>query len=298
MYSQSYALIVSEIPVSGSELAYEPELWNYSPVQQSTNCYAYALNNQLDPKNSAFGCNYTDYNPKQQPGEFYNANREATDPAIDTSDFENDPSLLVTAVQKDYEMYNNLFGTDLIFMPIDRDATCPNGTYKVALYVRPSSSETIADYHWYRQDADGLWSHKIGPTAAKQVDESSPGNLIVAPDTANRGGYSIFVGYFAISPWNHLYCATTTSEVEREIAAISTSSTLNVYQAQIDTIELGMHIEQVIDIIGFSGRDIGSGIIIHEYTTYTGSQLLISYTMDGNGSFIVSKICNGISISN
>ena len=54
----------------------------------------------------------------------------------------------------------------------------------------------------------------------------------------------------------------------------------------------------VTEDIGFSGSDIGSGIIIHEYTTYTGSQLLISYTMDSNGSFIVSKICNGISTSN
>lgn len=34
-----------------------------------------------------------------------------------------------------------------------------NGGYAVLLVVSPGF-----DYHWYRQDADGTWSHKPGST--------------------------------------------------------------------------------------------------------------------------------------
>jgi len=42
-------LSVPVLPLSGYEVAYEPWLWNYSPVQEGTNCYAYSLNNQVWP---------------------------------------------------------------------------------------------------------------------------------------------------------------------------------------------------------------------------------------------------------
>jgi len=62
----------------------------------------------------------------------------------------------------------------------------------IALVVAPED-----DFHWYRRGADGMWTHKPGATAATNVDES--GNTITNPETANRGIYSDFCGYFKIN---------------------------------------------------------------------------------------------------
>ena len=50
------------------------------------------------------------------------------------------------------------------------------------------------DYHWYRLQAEGYWGHKPGQTAARNYDNSN--NIIYNPETANRGGYRNFCGYF------------------------------------------------------------------------------------------------------
>lgn len=50
------------------------------------------------------------------------------------------------------------------------------------------------DYHWYREQRGGFWGHKPGPTAARNVD--SNGALVVNPETAARGPYTDFCGYF------------------------------------------------------------------------------------------------------
>ena len=53
----------------------------------------------------------------------------------------------------------------------------PIGFYKVALVVAPG-----LDYHWYRQDPDGYWSHKLGEYPIMVAD--SDGNPITDPRTA------------------------------------------------------------------------------------------------------------------
>ncbi|HEX6751489.1 MAG TPA: hypothetical protein VF092_29625 [Longimicrobium sp.] len=50
------------------------------------------------------------------------------------------------------------------------------------------------DYHWYRLQAEGYWGHKPGQTAARNYDNSNV--VITNPETANRGGYRNFCGYF------------------------------------------------------------------------------------------------------
>jgi hypothetical protein len=61
----------------------------------------------------------------------------------------------------------------------------------IALVIDPGT-----DYHWYRKDKNGKWTHKPGGTAATNLDNS--GNPITDPETANRGGYTDFCGYFCI----------------------------------------------------------------------------------------------------
>lgn len=59
----------------------------------------------------------------------------------------------------------------------------------MALVVWPG-----VDYHWYRKQMEGFWGHKPGGTHAKNTDNS--GNIILDPETADRGGYTDFCGYF------------------------------------------------------------------------------------------------------
>ena len=61
----------------------------------------------------------------------------------------------------------------------------------VALVVAPGY-----DYHWYRLDEDGRWTHKVGGNVATPYDNS--GNVITDPRTANRGVYTEFCGFFML----------------------------------------------------------------------------------------------------
>lgn len=74
---------------------------------------------------------------------------------------------------------------------------------KIVYNLNTSHDLELQDYHWYRQDADGYWSHKQGTTAVKRTDDS--GMLITDPETCDRGSYTNFVGYFAVTPWSNLY---------------------------------------------------------------------------------------------
>lgn len=73
--------------------------------------------------------------------------------------------------------------------PTTATAVSPSGKTKIALVIWPG-----VDYHWYRQDRDGRWTHKPGSTPATNLDNS--GRIITNPETANRGGYTQFVGYY------------------------------------------------------------------------------------------------------
>ena len=177
---------VRMLPTNGSELVYNQAAWTTKPTT-TNNCYAYAINNQVYP-----GSDYLWFRP--QMGEYrgenyiYSSLTEAN---------------IYTAVVRDFNTYNEDFGTSLTFRRIGRYDVCPEGTYKVALVASGS------DYHWYRQDADGLWSHKRGTTAVQRTDDS--GQLIIDPYIADRGDYTQFLGYYAVSPWNGLFTANGTT---------------------------------------------------------------------------------------
>lgn len=167
------------LPLSGYELKYDTSIWQGKTM--INNCYAYALNNQVVP-----GTNDVWY--KQQPGAYSKSVQ---------SPFTKD--VLKAAVANDFTLYNKNFGTKLIFEEVDKYDIVPEGTYKVALVSYSS------DYHWYRQDADGYWSHKPGVTPVRRIDNS--GHFILDPETCDRGPYVNFLGFYAVTPWNNLYKA-------------------------------------------------------------------------------------------
>jgi hypothetical protein len=61
----------------------------------------------------------------------------------------------------------------------------------IALVVSPGY-----DFHWYRRGDDGMWTHKMGGQPATKLDHGN--KLISNPETADRGSYTDFCGYFRI----------------------------------------------------------------------------------------------------
>jgi len=74
---------------------------------------------------------------------------------------------------------------------------CPADTSKIALVVHPGE-----DYHFYREDPDGFWSHKDGSNKVKRHD--AEGKPIWNPKTAARDyrprghflNYKDFCGFY------------------------------------------------------------------------------------------------------
>lgn len=104
---------------------------------------------------------------------------------------------LINAVKADSEVLG------FTFVETTKDAVCPEGTYKIAICYAPDS-----DYHFYRQNPDGTWSHKPGTTNAINVDAN--GKLIFDPETpnqyySNQLNYSEFCGFFYVTPLTSIY---------------------------------------------------------------------------------------------
>jgi hypothetical protein len=135
--------------------AFEPAYWNNDDTRLKNNCYNYANNVRTD----TFA----------QPG------RASGDIAEVAS------SYTVETVSEWAENDG--------MVPTTREAPTPEGMTKVALVINPG-----VDFHWYRRDAGGLWSHKPGlyPATNKDYQEM----LITDPETADTWPYTEFAGYF------------------------------------------------------------------------------------------------------
>jgi hypothetical protein len=133
---------------------YEPHLWNQLPMQEENNCYNYANNNPTD----------TFAQPGRGSGQIFTQL---------TCDNVGD-----AAVRDGLRRHPNF--TD--------DLAAGEGWY-VALAIWPNT-----DYHWWRQDRNGCWSHKPGETPV--VNVGADGNPIHDPQVpATRGDYTTWCGY-------------------------------------------------------------------------------------------------------
>lgn len=152
---------------------YEPQKWNdpwpaynadYVCCQGQSNCYSYA-------------CNKHTYPVPAQPG--FSQGTFSTVPSCQN----------ITA---------GAVVDGLVAVPAGVHPATPVGScvYLAALCVTPPN--IFVDYHWYRQDDTGRWSHKIGGDPVSDLDNS--GNVITDPKTADRGPYTVFCGLFEIDP--------------------------------------------------------------------------------------------------
>jgi len=127
--------------------AYNPALWNTPAVEPYNNCYNYA-NDQIT-------------NTFAQPGRAHG----------------------VFPVNIDCDDYQNAATADGLALSAGfaNPLAAGQGWY-VALAVWPG-----VDFHWYRQDDNGCWSHKPGQTPVTNLDNS--GTPITDPANCNRGDY-------------------------------------------------------------------------------------------------------------
>ena len=82
-----------------------------------------------------------------------------------------------------------------------RKKRCRRGYYKGALVMNSRPIKNLSDYHYYRQDKNGKWSHIDGWGYATNKD--AKGKLIHDPKKANRKYrkgkyYDQFCGYYCV----------------------------------------------------------------------------------------------------
>jgi hypothetical protein len=167
-------------------LKHSPQKWERDNVRRNTNCYAYALDLTKNVKNDSNFCDWADV----QPGNICGRNED-----IEEADFHLWENELITHAKEGIKNFVKAFYEDCKYLgyKVVRakwDEYKEGGWWKVALYWE------MGDYHWYRQDNDGNWSHKIGKSNISKLDKS--GKIITDPRTCNRGNYNKFIGCFLI----------------------------------------------------------------------------------------------------
>jgi len=136
---------------------YDPVGWNdANGIQYRNNCYNYACNQKT--------------NTYAQPGRA-SGNIYSTINCSEVGDGARSDGLVVTNC--------------------DIGCGCLKCCHRVALVIAPGY-----DFHWYRQDRTGRWSHKPGGTEVTDLDNS--GNPITDPRTADRGPYIEFCGCYCV----------------------------------------------------------------------------------------------------
>lgn len=161
-------------------LKYEAEKWNDDyDILDSTNCYIYALNIPKNPETEEKWDKWTSV----QPG---NLGGNKLDP--ETWQVKYDPEFINFFLNN---VNNDLRELQLQIIPSTFEEIIEEEeVWKIALAFNS------LDYHWYRQNDDGTWSHKLGRNFVSNID--SDYNVINNPEICNRGSYNKFVGFFMI----------------------------------------------------------------------------------------------------
>lgn len=165
--------LLASMPTGGGEYPYNPSYWNDPANVFRANCYGYILNRIANDTSDPLA-GYM-FQPGYRTGNYYTS--------LTTS-------AIITAVKSDMADLGRTIRSS------SYSETPGSNEYKVALVIAPGT-----DYHWYRQDSDGGWSHKPGLTNIDYRDAS--GNYISDPRTCDRNysyaNYSTWGGYYIIS---------------------------------------------------------------------------------------------------
>lgn len=208
----NYRIVISTLPCSGYEIAYTPSIWNDTNALTNSNCYNYALNIRCASVDDIY-----------ESMEIGDPSGNDIENCIEIEPIGNESIRIYHALKSQAEIESiimeDALALGLSLTPIEKNEVCPAGTYKIALsldlfddplYQNPTSgieAETSTvhefpdlDYHWYRQNPDGTWSHKRGWSEVTNLDAF--GEIIYDPQICNRNynmyDYAVFVGYYAV----------------------------------------------------------------------------------------------------
>jgi len=170
---------------------YEPQKWNLNPyIRKSHNCYTYALNIRNKSitnlcKHHLFHHHHIHYHSKK------NLKRCPRPLPIRKH---------ITTPNKYFRCSDIIkYMTKKFNIIKPKKGICPYGYYKIALFLVYSEIDYkyLNDFHFYRQDNDGTWSHKDG--WRKVTNKDSHGTIINNPELcAKRTSTNIFCGYYCV----------------------------------------------------------------------------------------------------
>ncbi len=148
------------------------------PYSNQANCYAYAMKLENDSRTNR------PFTSKPQPGEFSGR-------GLTARDLRGDSETVKKAINKKVSADATIL--NLCYTEVNSANHVPKeGNWVVALAYATDSS----DYHWWRKNEDGTWSHKPGSTPIIHWDAS--GKTITDPGNCNRGIYDGFLGYYEV----------------------------------------------------------------------------------------------------
>ena len=146
------------------------------------NCYTYAIN-RLEY--------YEDYH-QCQPGNLGSGDKR--DPRdifrIDSKKYYTD---MIDYVKMDLKK----IGMEIISSTYEEYIENPQA-WKVCLVQDIHYDSYYRDYHWYRQNLDGTWSHKPGKNSI--INKDDKGEAIYNPKECSRERYNTFIGFYIIKP--------------------------------------------------------------------------------------------------
>lgn len=170
----------SILPLNGFEPQFNRDLWGMDPsFIDNQNCYAYAINQfRFNRKNKSV--------PGYDRGSPNVIGKDVIDCKVLTKE------ILTDLGEEAYS--------------IDASKKCGENTYKMMLFITNDDTGMYSDFHFYRQDKDGTWSHKRGH-AFEPTKLDASGRLITDPrksdkhfkDGGNPGyNYSVYCGSFCV----------------------------------------------------------------------------------------------------
>ena len=191
------------------ESDYDSKEWSHPYIEGSHNCYSYFLNDKQEtlkqkchkmckkkhndcprklPKCGNFKPQPGDYYLLMKDGHLNNKKREYKCPNMEKKIIQDNSSIKKTSLFE----------------------KCPNKYYKGAMVIDPDHT-----FHFYRQNKNGLWSHKPGTMKVTDIDADN--KKIPIPHFANRDysnkpnkiKYTDFCGYYCIP--NNDYLKTNSS---------------------------------------------------------------------------------------
>lgn len=185
--SLSKGVVAKSIPIAAGDFDFNNKAWNKKDLRLATNCYLYSMNFKKNPltnkkysyKNGIIGAQPGDFSKYIEPLHGNGIEKSSVMGRV-MSDMGNIGFSIKEVKKKKIHKKIKNKKTHLVYMVVTNNS----GFEKVIDHENKYVLYVIADYHWYRQDKDGYWSHKPGQSKVTRVD--SEGKKIKDPSKCSK----------------------------------------------------------------------------------------------------------------